>query len=183
MACTSITLKGLPEDCQASMGGIKKIWIMPYEEGRFTLDASGNTVSAVTSGTTGESGDTKAYYFKKGNAQATSTLNVDVQNGVNYVSTEIQMTFTKQEASKRAEINALTLGETSVVYLDANNHMWAVGVENPVSATSGTAQTGAQKTDGNFYQLVLTSDESGFPVEITDDTIKGAFLAAGYPTN
>lgn len=179
MACTSATLKGLPEDCQASMGGIKKLWILPYVEGNFTLNTSdsGNTVSSITS-----SGDTKAFYFKKGNAQATSTLNVDAQNGVNYVSTEIQMTFTRQEASKRAEVNALTMGETSVIYLDANNHMWALGIENPVSATAGTAQTGAQKSDGNFYQITLTADESGFPVEIPEGNVKTAIMGVAYPT-
>lgn len=175
MACTNITLAGIANDCSGSMGGIKQIWIAPYSAGTmvYELDESGNTTGKVTlSGLTSASTDYQHYYFRKGNANATSTLNVDIQNGVNYVSTELQMTFTKQETSKRLEISALVLSDVQVVYEDANGKWFALGIDNPVNTTAGTAQTGAAKTDGNNYQITLTADEITFPSELDENSLE-----------
>lgn len=182
MACTSATLAGLALDCEQSMGGIQKVLIAPYQDGAFTI-TSANTASIALSGTV--SGETvqyfKAYYFRKGNAQATSTLNVDAANGVNYVSTELQMTFTKQDTTKRIEMSALALGEVMILYKDNNGLWWGLGIDNPVTATAGTAQTGGQKTDGNNYSMTWTAEDSTWPIQL-DSATSTAANGVQYPT-
>lgn len=178
MACISATLAGLAQDCSQSMGGVAKVIIAPYSAGSIHFATSASTQVTVDglSGTT----EWKAYYFRKGNAQVTSTLNVDPANGVNYVSSELQLTFTRQDTTKRVEMSALVLGEVMVIYKDANGTYWALGVDSPVSATAGTAQTGAQKTDGNNYQITLTSEDLTWPVEL-DAASSTAAEAIAYP--
>ena len=190
MACTSATLAGLAIDCEQSMGGIQKILIAPYTAGTITKTTWSGATSADTddvseaiatiSGFTTGSTDWKAYYFRKGNAQATSTLNIDAANGVNYVSTELQMTFTKQDTVKRIEMSALALGEVMVLYKDANGLCWALGIDNPVTCTAGTAQTGGAKTDGNNYQITLTAEDATYPLQL-DKATSDVVDAFPYP--
>lgn len=168
MAC-SVVLAGIPSDCEVNKGGIQNVWIANYNAGDFT-------VSAATSGDTAEyivSIDASAtwykYNFKKGVCTMTSTLNVDQANGINYVSTELMLQFSKMDAAKRMEIAALSLGELEVVVKDNNGKYWAMGVSEPVLATAGTAQTGAAKTDGNFYQITLSVDEDSYLLPLTDE--------------
>lgn len=162
MACNNLALSGISLDCTASMGGIKKAWMIPHESGNFTV--SGGEITDID-------GTWKAYNFRKNTGSFTSTLNVDGANGTNYVSTEITLQFTKMETNKRLEIATLALGEVDVIVQDSNNEYWGFGVEEPVTVTSGTGQTGTAKGDGNFYQIVLTDEQSSFPMHLTASAI------------
>lgn len=173
--CSSAVLAGLAQDCAQSMGGVSKVLIAPYVEGSMEVSTAGTVTIASLSGTTW-----KAYYFRKGNASVTSTLNVDATNGVNYVSSELAMTFTKQETNKRLEMSALALGDVMVVYKDANGLWWALGIDNPVTCTAGSANTGAAKTDGNNYQVTLTAEDLTYPIELDAATVTKA-EAIDYP--
>lgn len=176
--CTSATLAGLAQDCSASMGGISKVLIAPWDMSGITVESGKTHIYSLTASTT--DGPWKAYYFRKGNASATSTLTIDPQNGVNYVSTAVELTFTKQETTKRIEVGALATGSLMLCYKDANGKWWFLGYNNPVEATEGSAQTGAAKTDGNFYRITLGADEETFPMELDDATSSSADLVA-YP--
>ena len=180
MACTSAVLAGLAQDCSQSMGGVNKVLIRPYSAGTIYFASSADTKVKVDglTGLTGQTIEWKAYFFRKNNAQVTSTLNADPSNGVNYVSSELQLTFTKQETVKRVEMSALVLGEVMVVYQDSNGIWWALGVNSPVVATAGTAQTGAARTDGNNYQITLTSEDLTWPVELDENS---SAAASGVP--
>lgn len=162
MSCSQ-TLAGIASDCSTSMGGVKRIWIADYKDGAATL-----------SGDTGEigsfSGDTswKSYYVRKNTSSFTSTLNVDPANGVNYVSTELALTFTKMETAKRIEMSALVVADVMVVVEDANGNQWFLGYNEPVTATAGTGETGTAKTDGNKYTLTLTDESETFPYKVAD---------------
>ena len=162
MSCSQ-TLAGIASDCSTSMGGVKRIWIADYKAGAATL-----------SGDTGEigsfSGDTswKSYYVRKNTSSFTSTLNVDPANGVNYVSTELSLTFTKMETAKRIEMSALVVADVMVVVEDANGNQWFLGYNEPVTATAGTGETGTAKTDGNKYTLTLTDESETFPYKLAD---------------
>ena len=68
-------------------------------------------------------------------------MNVDPAAGVNFVQTDVQLVFAKQETVKRMEIAKLSLGELRVIVKDANGKFWFLGEEEFVSATAGTAET------------------------------------------
>lgn len=161
MACTNVTLAGLLRDCETSKGGIKVVYIAKYTEE--SAAAIKSQIDSATSASTLSGATFYKYEFRRNTGSMTSTLNVDDANGVNYVSTDIVLQFNKMDATKRAEIAALSLDELIVVVLDANNKIWIVGLDAPVCASAGTAQTGTAVADGNFYQITLQGNDDSYP--------------------
>lgn len=161
MACNQ-TLSGLANDCATSMGGIVRAYIINWDDVTGVTESEG-VINAIT---LGESKKFKEYYFKRNTGSFTSTLNVDAANGVNYVSTDIVLQFTRMETAKRIEIAALAVNEVALIVLDANGRYWYFGKDNPVTATAGTGQTGTAVGDGNFYQITLQDTSSSFPLEV-----------------
>lgn len=168
--CSLYTLAGLAKTCEASKGGISDIYITAYEN-----------VSAITSdnhqqitGITMVSASTKFmhYHVRKGACSMTETLNVDAANGVNYVSSELNLQFTRMETQKRLEIQAMALNECAVIVKDANGEYWYLGEENPVIATGGASQTGQAVGDGNFYAITLADENSSYPKNIKDTAVE-----------
>jgi len=155
MAC-SVTLNGLSNpSCFSSKGGIVKVWIGVH--GGFQPTVSGDV---ITSGTvTGF----KPYEFRKNTGSMTSTLNVDAANGVNYVSTELALVFSKMEVVKRVEMAALAVGDLEMVVKDSNGVYYFLGYDQPVNATAGTGETGVASTDGNRYTINFTDESDTWP--------------------
>ena len=164
MSCTSYTLKGITNDCSTSKGGIREVYIADWAKDIFTVGESDNTVTALKA-------ETKwfKYYIKKNTSSFASTATIDLANGVNYVSTELNLIFTKMETSKRIEMSALLLNDVAVLVVDANNKAWCLGKDNPVNATAGTAESGTAATDGNKYTLTLNDESDTFPFEFTGE--------------
>lgn len=174
MSCSQV-LNGIAADCQTNVGGVREIYIANYSDvTTVELDETSNMIKTITMADTAKF---KKYAFKKNTSSMTSTLNVDPANGVNFVQTDLTVVFAKQETVKRMEMAKLSLGELRVIVLDANGKYWFLGKEEFVSATSGTAETGTNRTDGNKYQIVLTDYSSSYPYEV-DPTIVAALIAA-----
>lgn len=165
MAYCSVSLTGIAGACDTSKGGLKKVYLANFQEGVFTVEDG--AVTGVDSGVT-----FYEYNFKKGVCSMTSTLNVDPANGVNFVSTELVLQFNKMDTAKRLEISALATGDLVGIAVDANGKYYALGVESPMTATAGTAQTGAARTDGNFYQITLGDEQDSYPMILTAEAIE-----------
>lgn len=164
MSCTSYTLKGITNDCSTSKGGIREVYIADWQKDIFTVGDSAGTVTALKAET-----QWYKYYIKKNTSSFTSTATIDLANGVNYVSTELNLVFTRQETSKRVEMSALLLNDVAVLVVDANNKVWCLGKDNPVNATAGTAESGVAASDGNKYTLTLTDESDTFPFEFSGE--------------
>ena len=164
MSCTAYTLKGITNDCSTSKGGIREIYIADWAKYIFTVGASDNTVTALKL-----DAQWYKYYIKKNTSSFTSTATIDQANGVNYVSTELTLVFTKMETSKRVEMSALLLNDVAVIVVDSNNKAWCLGLNNPVNATAGSGESGTSATDGNKYTLTLTDESDTFPFEYSGE--------------
>ena len=164
MSCTSYTRKGITNDCSTSKGGIREVYIADWAKDLFTVGETDNTVTALKA-------ETKwyKYYIKRNTSSFSSTATIDLANGVNYVSTELNLVFTRQETSKRVEMSALLLNDVAVLVVDANNKVWCLGKDNPVNATAGTAESGVAASDGNKYTLTLTDESDTFPFEFSGE--------------
>lgn len=170
MACSQV-LNGIAADCQTNVGGVREVYIANYGDvTTIELDEVSNMIKTITMADTAKF---KKYAFKKNTSSMTSTLNVDPANGVNFVQTDLTVVFAKQETVKRMEIAKLSLGELRVIVLDANGKYWFLGQEEFVSATSGSAETGTNRTDGNRYQIVLSDYSSSYPYEVDPSIISG----------
>ena len=171
MACSQ-TLNGYTAlDCNPSKGGVKTIYIANYDDvSAINLD-TGNT---MVSGITMASGKTfHKYVMRRNTASMTSTLNFDETVGVNYVSTDVTIRFNKLDTPQRIEMSALVLAETRVIVEDANGKFWLMGYNEPVVPSSGTAQTGTQKSDGSYFELTLQSSDDTWAYEVPASVVEG----------
>lgn len=168
MAYCNQTLAGIPLDCTNSLGGIKTVYIANYS------DVSGVTVSGDVITEIVMSGSAKfyPYQFRKQTGSMTSTLNVDETAGINYVSTELSLVFTKMETAKRIEMAALSIGQLVVIVEDSNGKYWYLGYDDYVSAVSGSGNSGQNKGDSNNYSITLKDESDTFPYEVKADIIK-----------
>ena len=190
MAYCNQTLNGITLDCSHSLGGIKTVYIANYNDVTdIKYNASTGSTTGTTSGVTGSTtgvtytGDTitgitmasgavfKPYQFRKQTGSMTSTLTVDETAGVNYVSTELSLVFTKMETKKRIELSALSVGQLAVIVEDSNGTFWFLGKDDYVSVSAGGAQTGVAKGDGNNYTLTLRDESDTYPYEITKEAV------------
>lgn len=177
MACyCNQTIKGLCKDCESSKGGIIEVLIANYSDVTPTISAG-----TITDITVAQGASFYKYEFRKGTGSMTSTLNVDAANGVNYVSTELVLQFTKMETRKRIEMAALAVNELAVIVKDANGKYWYLGVNEAVTASAGSGQTGQAVGDGNYYSITLTDNSDSFPYEVLASVVTG--LAADCPCN
>lgn len=162
MAYCTQTLGGIQLDCESSLGGIKKVYIANY--GDVNIQVSGDKITGIT-------GTFKPFEFRKQTGSMTSTLNVDETAGINYVSTELNLVFTKMETAKRIEIAALAKGQLAVIVEDSNGLFWYLGEDDYVSASAGSANTGQNKGDSNNYSITLKDESDSFPKEVDASVI------------
>lgn len=171
MACNQ-TLTGIMKDCSPSLGGIKRVLLANYD------DVSGVTLAdeIITTITMANSAKFKSFLFKPNTGSMTSTLNKSIENGTIFWATDLVLSFSKQETSKRIEINALAIGELVAIVEDMNGKFWYLGKDEPVMATAGDAPTGTARADKNGYSITLQDNAKQSPYEV-DATIIDGLLA------
>lgn len=150
------------------MGGIRAVYIANHD------DVSEVTLGEdiITTITMGDAAKFKKYLFRKGTSYMTSTMNVDQASGVNYVTTELVMQFSKMETAKRVEISAMALGEMAVIVQDNNGKYWYIGYDEPVVASAGDGQTGTAVSDANRYSITLQDQSMALPYEVEASAIE-----------
>lgn len=160
MSCIQ-TLKGITLGCDASIGGIKEVYIANYADVASTTVKGDEIVDIQMA----SSAKFKKYQFKKNTASMTSTLNVS-DTGANLVVTDLELSFLKQETAKRVEMTALSLGELAIIVADANGKYWFLGKDMPVVASAGTGETGTNFSDANRYGITLEDTAFTYPFEV-----------------
>lgn len=160
MSCTQI-LNGISVDCEPSMGGLKVVYIANHADVEdFTVTDGQITSITMASGKTFQT-----YSFRRNTANMTSTLSVDAANGTS-VSTDVVLSFLKQDTQKRIEISALSIGELTLIVEDGNGRYWFLGKDMPVMASAGGAESGTAYTDGNKYTITLQDNSMDYPYEV-----------------
>lgn len=163
MNCTSYTLSGLNAGCKDSVGGVAKVWLADFSAVEWTVDAS--THLATPDATTAF----KVYNLRKGAASMTSTF-TDNENAGAFFNVELSMNFLKMENTKRFEVMAMLMGQSTGVVKDKNGHYWAIGVREPLQGSAGTGETGTASSDANQYTVTISEEAAEHPYEITDAT-------------
>ena len=169
MGCLQ-TLAGIKNTCAPSLGGIKRAWFANYDDFTFGVEESAHTITAVTA-TTGTS-KFYEYEFNRQTGSLTSTITVDEANGVRYYTNTAALQFTKMEAEKHVEIEALAAGHLIGLFEDANDNIWVCGVDNYMSASDLNAQSGQAFGDLNGYTTSLSQMSAHLPYKIEYSTFK-----------
>lgn len=169
--CGSITLKYFSRDCNANMGGVKKVWMGLKKD--VTVGVTDDKITSFSA-----SGSLHEFPFRKGAASMTSNLQKDDTNGTYYWETDLVMNFLRMETAKRAAVMALSQAEACAVVLDNNDHYWFLGKDEYLSATAGTGETGQAKTDANQYTITLQDASLQLPYEIEPSAVTGSLVDA-----
>lgn len=171
MACTLQTLKGIGEFCGTNLAGIKEVWLGEYAGFKATPGSAHNITTLEHAG---ESTALLYHYaFAKQTGSLTSNITIDEANGVRYYTHEIALQFSKMEAAKHAEVEALAAGQLVAIVHDNNDNYWYVGYDTYVSATAVTAQSGQSFGDLNGYTTTLSTMDSKLPYAIEKSVFEG----------
>ena len=163
MACSLNTLAGIAGSCESNQGGIIEVYINHFDQVE-DVTVESDKITTVTLKASGEK--FHKYNFKRNTGSLTSTYTIDPANGVNFVTSDLSLVFSKQDTAKRIEISALALDDLVVIVKDANSKYWYLGYDEPVQASAAAAQTGTARTDGNSYTITLQDTSAKLPYEV-----------------
>ena len=170
MGCSQ-TLAGLARDCGANIGGIKAVYLANFDDVD-TVTLTSGVVTAITMVSTKKF---YAYSFNPQTSNFTTTIQVNRENGSLYFETVLSLVFTKQDATKRLEVDAISQAGLAVIVEDNNGEFWYLGYDEPALLTAGTAETGTARADRNGYALELTDAQKQMPYTV-DSSIISALL-------
>lgn len=162
MAYCNQTLAGITLDCSNNMGGIKTVYITNFGD----VESIKMGEDKITGITLTSGSKFKTYQFRKGTSSMNSELTADETNGLNFVTTTLNLVFTKMETAKRVEMSALSIAQLAVIVLDSNGIYWYITPDDYASASAGGGETGTAKGDRNAYTLTLTTENTTYPIEI-----------------
>lgn len=175
MSCPTV-LAGISLDCGNTSGGVKEVYIAPYED-ILSVEVSQETgdIIAITMAATKQF---FKYKFRKNTASFTPNGNIDDAAGTSYTQSDLVMQFTKMDSAKRLEIVSLAKSECAVIVKDANDTYWFMGKDEYVSCTAYSGESGTGRADFNGYKVTLTDMSKELPYEV-DEAIIADLLAAG----
>lgn len=173
MSCPQ-SLSGLAKDCLASMGGIVRV-LLANKDDVTAVTVADNAISAITMVSTKTF---KEYNFRPNTSQMTSNWQVNAENGVAYVQTDLVMVFNRMETTKRVEIAAMALADLVAIVQDCNGKFWYLGYDNPLHLSAGDGQTGTARSDRNGYSVTLQDDSLGLPYEVSPGIIDNLLPSA-----
>lgn len=137
---------------------------------QYAKDIDGNKIKSVIKSATLVSGaeTMKVFGFKSQTANFNQSLNYS-ENGANFWTSTINLTFAKQDSAKRLSIMSLMQGETCAIVTDNNKQKWFVGLNYPLYMTEGTADSGTAFTDNNAYTISLSCSDLELALPISDE--------------
>lgn len=166
MSCANQTLKGIGKPCEGSMGGIIEVYITNWQDGLYSIDSGTSEVSGITTGISWY-----VYHFRPNSSSLSQASTIDPTNGTNYITTTVNLVFSRMDTEKRVELNALKLAELAVIVKDANGKYYALGEVAPVVANSVAGESGTARSDGNRYTLVIEDTNPEIPAFIPKSVI------------
>jgi len=172
MACLSnYTLKSILADCNPNLAGIAEVWLGYYGDWAVSADtessAMTHTISSITAETGARMNKMQHYTFAKQTGSLTSTLTKDEANGTRYYTNELALQFSKMEARKHLEIEAMAAEQLVGIVRDLNGKYWFIGYDGYLSASDATAQSGQSYDDNNGYNITLQAMSAFLPFEMT----------------
>lgn len=172
MGCPLQTLTGIKANCSANLGGISEAWFGQFGQFNVTVDESAHTVSAITAVSGATDAKFYGYEFARQTGSLTSTITVDEANGVRYYTNVAALQFSRLEAEKHVEIEALAQGQLVGIFHDTNDNYWFVGYDSYMGLTEATAQTGQAFSDLSGYNTSLSQISAHLPYKIEKATFE-----------
>lgn len=174
MACNTVTLNGINAKCDTSAGGIKRVLIAQKDDVTIgTVDENG----VITEITLAEGKYFVQWLFRKNTGSYTTALTSDPAIGTQAVTTDLNLQFTKAEATKRLEIQSAINAAAVVIIEDMYGQYILLGKDNEVSVTAVNQQSGTAVTDLNGYTLTFQDTSLELPHFVDPEIIAGLLTA------
>lgn len=161
--------------CFDSVAGIKKVLIAKYDD-TATFTETAGVITAITYGSPAET------YYEFKFANGTSTFGDEgthsIQNGTNFYTQTVTMTFHKLETAKRNAIKLLAQTSLHVIVETMNGDYWLVGRVAGANVSASTGAAGTALGDLNGYTLTLTAMEPELAIEVDSATIASLTTSA-----
>lgn len=175
MACNTVTLNGINAKCDTSAGGIKRVMIIQKDD---VTDISVDAATGVIDDIQLASGKYFVQWlFRKNTGNYTTSLTSDPAIGTQAVTTDLNLQFTKAEATKRLEIQSAINAAAVVIIEDMYGQYILLGKDNEVSVTAVNQQSGTAVTDLNGYTLTFQDVSLELP-HFVDASIIDSLLTA-----
>lgn len=165
MACLSnYTLQGILADCNPNLAGIQEAYLGYYGSFNVSADTDTQKIANITTAQTGA----KFYHytFAKQTGSLNSTLTKDDTNGTRYWTNTVTLQFSKMEAEKHLEVEAMAAEQLVAIIKDNNLKYWFVGLDGYLSADDAQANSGQSYDDLNGYNLTMNAMSAYLPFEI-----------------
>ena len=174
MACNTVTLNGINAKCDTSAGGIKRVLIAQKDDVTIGETNAQGVITEITMAT----GKTFVQWlFRKNTGSYTTSLTSDPAIGTQAVTTDLNLQFTKAEATKRLEIQSAINAAAVVIIEDMYGQYILLGKDNEVSVTAVNQQSGTAVTDLNGYTLTFQDVSLELP-HFVDASIIPSLLTA-----
>jgi hypothetical protein len=174
MAC-NLTL-GRLVDCKDSVGGLKKIYILPSfcsdieDSATISADLEMTTAGFTTWDTYGTPTVSKqtllAYNLRPNVSSMTVNFNSDPAAGTTFFQQTLSITLQKIDHDTTNELKLAIYNRSQIFVLDAMDNIFLLGMNNGCDVTGGTMVTGAGKGDLSGYTLEFTAEEKLPPIQI-----------------
>lgn len=174
MAC--LITSGWAKGCKDNAGGLKRVLLANKSDVTAFVEKTGSLgeylgeIETVTM-----SGSAVFYEFvpNKMSSNWVENIQANAQNGTVGYEQVLTMTFAKNEASKRNQVQLLGQGEVYAIVNDYNDKYFLLGEFNGAELTGGSSQSGTALTDLNGWTLTLTAMEPEPAKEVTGSIISG----------
>ena len=175
MACNTVTLNGIDAKCDKSVGGIKRILIAQKDDVQtITVDSTTGVIDTINM----VSGKTFVeWLFRRNTANYSTSMSSDAAIGNSIITTDLNLQFTKAEATKRLEIQSAINAAAVVIIEDMYGQYILLGKDNEVTVTSVNQQSGTAMTDLNGYTLTFQDTSVELP-HFVDASIVDELLTA-----
>ncbi len=146
--------------CKDVVGGLKKIFLVKYEEGFITkLGFNGSNVNQIDE--IASTPDVVAFEFDLRTETSSSTVNInsDDATGTYFNEQILELTLQKIAARDLPLIDILGGGKFHAFALDNNDNCYLYGTLYGMTLTAGAMQTGTAKADLSGFTITLTGRE------------------------
>ena len=171
MATCTLTA-GIPLACLSSTGGVKNVSIAAFKDDAVWTELNGE-ITDLTNGNT-----FYQYKFRPQTAAWNDEGNHSVENGTDFYTQTVTMTFHKMETTKRNNLLVLKGTQMHVIVETQNGDFWLLGYKNGMNMTASSGGTGQGYADLNGYNITLSGSEPDMAIPMTTAAIASVTFSA-----
>ena len=173
-SCNNVTLTGINAKCDTSAGGIKRVLLAQKDD---VTIGNVDELGVITQITMASGKHFVQWLFRKNTGNYSTSLTSDPAIGTQTVTTDLNLQFTKAEATKRLEIQSAINAAAVVIIEDMYGQYILLGKDNEVNVTAVNQQSGTAISDLNGYTLTLQDVSLELPHFVDPSIISGLLTA------